>query len=225
MPPVGGLESRVMGGLYEPTKRVLDVIAAAAGLVAVGWAIGLIYLVVRLTSRGPGFFIQQRAGRNGRPFPLVKFRTMRTDHVHDPDPSIVITDADPAVTPLGGGLRRFKLDELPQLFNVLAGQMSIVGPRPTVPEQVAEYGPFEHQRLTVPPGITGLAQINGGTALTWPERIEWDVWYVHHRSLGLDLRIFLATFAAMFRGTESRPRRVREVHPDWRPPEELADTQ
>jgi putative colanic acid biosynthesis UDP-glucose lipid carrier transferase len=197
-----------MGGMYEPTKRVLDFIAAAAGLVAVGWAIGLIYLVVRLTSRGPGFFIQQRAGRNGRPFPLVKFRTMRTDHVHDPDPSIVITDADPAVTPLGGGLRRFKLDELPQLFNVLEGNMSLVGPRPHANTHNEEYRTLIQGymlRHKVKPGITGLAQVSGWRGETdtlekMQRRIECDHRYIREWSLWMDIKILLRTIWVVIRG-------------------------
>ena len=149
---------------------------------------------------------------------------MRADHVHDPDPSVVITVSHAAVTPVGRLLRRARLDELPQLFNVLAGQMSLVGPRPTVPEQVAEYDDFKRQRLTVAPGITGLAQVNGGTGLTWPERIEWDVYYVHHGSLWLDLKIFVLTFTRTLSGADKRARRLGEVHPDWVAPGRGSDS-
>jgi len=173
----------------------------------------LAYALVRLTSGGGGFYIQDRAGRDGRIFPLVKFRTMRADHVHDPNPSIVIDEQHEAVTAVGRLLRRYKLDEIPQLFNVLAGHMSLVGPRPTVPEQIAGYDDFQRQRLLVPPGITGLAQINGGTGLTWDERIEWDVYYVHRRSALLDLKILLLTVVGVLSGLEKRVRRLGEVHP------------
>ncbi len=203
-----------MGRGYEITKRLLDLLAAAVGLALLSWLILLIYLLVRMTSRGRGFFVQARAGRNGQIFCLVKFRTMRADHIHDPDPAIVITGGHEAVTPVGRWLRRLKLDELPQLFNVLAGQMSLVGPRPTVPEQVAEYGPFQRRRLLVSPGITGLAQINGGTGLSWEERIEWDVYYVQRRGLLLDLKILLRTFVSVLARPERRVRRLGEVHPE-----------
>ena len=202
-----------MGRCYQIAKRVFDFAAAAVGLVLLGWLLLAIYVLVRCTSRGGGFFVQQRAGRDGRALPLVKFRTMRADHVHDPDASIVISSDHAGVTAVGRALRKLKLDELPQLLNVVTGQMSLVGPRPTVPEQVAEYGAFQRRRLLVRPGITGLAQVNGGTALTWDERIEWDVYYVDHRSAWMDLRILLRTFGCLLGGTERRVRRFREVHP------------
>ena len=210
-----------MGQGYLITKRALDFLAAVVGLILLGWLLLLIYILVRVTSPGSGFFVQARSGRAGKLFGLIKFRTMRADHVHDPDPSVVITTEHSAVTGVGRLLRKFKLDEAPQLFNVLAGQMSLVGPRPTVPEQVAEYDDFKRQRLIAPPGVTGLAQINGGTGLTWDERIEWDVYYVHTRSLWGDLRILLATPVAMLTGTDKNPRRFREVHPDWDGPSPL----
>ena len=202
-----------MRRFYEITKRLLDVVVAAVLLVLLLPVMVVIYVLVRITSPGPGLFSQQRVGKDGRIFRLVKFRTMRADHRHDPDPSIVITPTHEAVTPLGRFLRRFKLDELPQLLNVLAGEMSLVGPRPTVPEQVAEYDDFKRRRLEVPPGITGLAQVNGGTALSWDERIEWDVYYVDHRGFWMDLKILARTFLALLVGTERRVRRLAEVHP------------
>ena len=201
-----------MRRFYEIAKRLLDVVAAAVLLVLLLPLMVVIYLLVRISSPGPGLFCQDRVGKNGRIFRLVKFRTMRADHRHDPDPSIVITPAHEAVTPLGRFLRRFKLDELPQLLNVLAGEMSLVGPRPTVPEQVAEYDDFKRRRLEVPPGITGLAQVNGGTALSWDERIEWDVYYVDHRGFWMDLKILAWTFLTLLIGTERRVRRLAEIH-------------
>ncbi len=203
-----------MSNGYEITKRVFDLIAVIAGLAVLSPFMLIFYLLVRCTSRGGGFFVQGRAGRDGRLFRMVKFRTMRADHKHDPDPTIVITDTHEAVTPVGHFLRKFKLDELPQLFNVLAGHMSLVGPRPTVPEQVEKYGEFERRRLLARPGITGLAQINGGTGLTWPERIEWDVYYVEHRTLMTDLKILLRTAVSLIIGTEKNIRRFRDVHPE-----------
>lgn len=203
-----------MSGAYEITKRVFDFVVAAVAAVALSWLLLLIYLLVRCSSRGRGLFVQGRAGRDGRIFRLLKFRTMRADHVHDPDPSIVIAGDDDAVTPVGRLLRRLKLDELPQLFNVLAGHMSLVGPRPTVPEQVAEYDDFKRRRLSVPPGITGLAQVNGDTTLTWDERIEWDVYYVDRRSFWMDLKLLAVTAWVVVVGTSRRVRRFAEVHPE-----------
>jgi len=203
-----------MSGTYDIAKRAFDLVVAGVLIVLLAVPMGVIYLLIRCTSRGGGLFVQDRAGRDGRIFRLVKFRTMRADHVHDPDPSIVIASDDAAVTGVGRLLRKFKLDELPQLFNVMVGDMSLVGPRPTVPEQVAAYDEFKRQRLRVTPGVTGLAQVNGGTALTWDERIEWDVYYVDHRSLWLDLKILARTFLAVLVGTEKHVRRFAEVHPD-----------
>jgi len=203
-----------MDWCYRITKRVFDFIAAGVGLVLLSPLMLVIYLLVRLTSRGRGFFVQERAGMDGRIFRLIKFRTMRAGHVHDPDPAIVIDSRHEGLTAVGRLLRKFKLDELPQLLNVLTGRMSLVGPRPTVPEQVAEYDDFKRQRLLARPGITGLAQVNGGTALTWDERIEWDVHYVHHRSGWMDLKILLLTPVSLLIGTERRVRRFRDVHPE-----------
>jgi len=195
---------------YRITNRLFDLLAAGLVLLVLSPAMLVLYLLVRAGSGGPGFFVQDRAGMGGKVFPLVKFRTMKASHAHNPDPTIVITDSDADVTAVGRFLRRTKLDELPQLFNVLAGQMSLVGPRPTVPEQIPGYTAFQRRRLEVPPGITGLAQVHGGTALTWPERIEWDVYYVEHRGWGTDARVLLATLAALFRGTEKRVLRLQD---------------
>ncbi len=201
-----------MNSSYEITKRVFDFAAAAVGLAVLSPFILIFYLLVRCTGRGGGFYIQDRVGNAGRVFRMIKFRTMRADHEHDPDPTIVIASAHEDVTPVGRFLRKFKLDELPQLFNVLAGRMSLVGPRPTVPEQVAGYGEFERRRLLARPGITGLAQVHGGTALTWPERIEWDVYYVERRCWSMDIKILMRTALALVVGTEKNVRRFRDVH-------------
>jgi len=199
-----------MGKGYEFGKRVFDLAAAAVAVVLLAPAMAIVWLLIRATSPGPGLFVQDRAGKDGRRFRLMKFRTMRADHAHDPDPSVVIADDHQAVTAVGRFLRRFKLDELPNLFNVLAGDMSLVGPRPTVPEQVAGYDDFQRRRLRVRPGITGLAQVNGGTGLTWDERIEWDVYYVAHPSAWMDLKILAATAGALLAGTEKRVRRFAD---------------
>ena len=133
-------------------------------------------LLVKLTSRGPILFVQERTGLSGHPFALLKFRTMRADRIPDPAEIVPLDHTD--VTRVGRFLRRFKIDEMPQLIQVLTGHMSLVGPRPTLPDQTDAYDDFRRQRLLVRPGITGLAQIHGNTALSWDQRILFDIAYV-----------------------------------------------
>jgi lipopolysaccharide/colanic/teichoic acid biosynthesis glycosyltransferase len=172
--------------------RALDVVLAAALLVVTSPLVALAALASRLESRGPVFYRQLRVGRDGQPFELWKLRTM-VPGAESMGAGIYVVEGDPRITRTGRVLRRFSLDELPNLVNVLRGEMSIVGPRPTVQEQVDRYTDRQRRRLEVRPGITGWAQINGRTSLPWPERIELDVWYVEHRSLRLDLRILART--------------------------------
>jgi lipopolysaccharide/colanic/teichoic acid biosynthesis glycosyltransferase len=172
--------------------RALDVALAAALLVVTAPLLALAALAIRLESRGPVFYRQLRVGRDGEPFELWKLRTM-VPGAESMGAGIYVVEGDPRITRTGRLLRRFSLDELPNLVNVLRGEMSIVGPRPTVQEQVDRYTDRQRRRLEVKPGITGWAQINGRTSLPWPERIELDVWYVEHRSLRLDLRILART--------------------------------
>jgi lipopolysaccharide/colanic/teichoic acid biosynthesis glycosyltransferase len=171
---------------------VVDVAFAGLGLAVASPLLIVAGAAIRLTSRGPVIYRQRRVGRGGEPFDLYKLRTMRmgADPVGVGTP--VLPD-DPRVTGVGRVLRRFSLDEIPNLVNVLRGEMAIVGPRPTVQEQVDRYTERQRRRLEVKPGITGWAQVNGRTSLSWPERIELDVWYVEHRSLWLDLRILAKT--------------------------------
>jgi lipopolysaccharide/colanic/teichoic acid biosynthesis glycosyltransferase len=173
-------------------SRALDVVLAAALLVVTAPLLALAALAIRLESRGPVFYRQLRVGRDGEPFELWKLRTM-VPGAESMGAGIYVVEGDPRITRTGRLLRRFSLDELPNLVNVLRGEMSIVGPRPTVQEQVDRYTDRQRRRLEVKPGITGWAQINGRTSLPWPERIELDVWYVEHRSLRLDLRILART--------------------------------
>ena len=167
-------------------------VLAAALLVVTAPLLALAALAIRLESRGPVFYRQLRVGRDGEPFELWKLRTM-VPGAESMGAGIYVLEGDPRITRTGRLLRRFSLDELPNLVNVLRGEMSIVGPRPTVQEQVDRYTDRQRRRLEVRPGITGWAQINGRTSLPWPERIELDVWYVEHRSLRLDLRILART--------------------------------
>jgi lipopolysaccharide/colanic/teichoic acid biosynthesis glycosyltransferase len=173
-------------------SRILDVVLAAALLVVTAPLLGLAALAIRLESGGPVFYRQLRVGREGRPFELWKLRTM-VSGAESLGAGIYVLEGDTRITRVGRLLRRFSLDELPNLVNVLRGEMAIVGPRPTVQEQVDRYTERQLRRLEVKPGITGWAQINGRTSLPWPERIELDVWYVEHRSLRLDLRILART--------------------------------
>ncbi len=173
-------------------SRALDVVLAAVLLVVAAPLLGLAALAIRLESRGRVFYRQRRVGRYGRPFELWKLRTM-VPGAETMGAGVYVLEGDPRITRVGRLLRRFSFDELPNLLNVLKGEMALVGPRPTVQEQVDRYTERQLRRLEVKPGITGWAQINGRTSLPWPERIELDVWYVEHRSLRLDLRILART--------------------------------
>jgi lipopolysaccharide/colanic/teichoic acid biosynthesis glycosyltransferase len=156
-------------------------------------------IAIKLTSRGPVIYRQRRIGRAGTPFEVYKLRTMRlgADPVGVGTPVLA---SDPRVTSVGRVLRRFSLDEVPNLVNVLRGDMAVVGPRPTLEAQVDLYTPRQRRRLEVKPGLTGWAQVNGRAGIPWAERIELDVWYVDHRSLGLDLRIFGRTLRQLLTG-------------------------
>lgn len=182
--------------LYPIIKRAFDFTVAFVALAALSPLLLLLALAIYIDNPGPVFYVHERVGRHGRPFPFYKFRTMvvgadRIGKGYEVDPG------DARITRLGTFLRRWHIDELPQLLNVLKGEMSIVGPRPTLAYQVAEYTPEQRRRLEALPGLTGLAQVNGLNALTWQERIRWDVYYVDHASLLLDARIILRTFGAI----------------------------
>ncbi|HZB06040.1 MAG TPA: sugar transferase [Thermoleophilaceae bacterium] len=172
--------------------RPLDAALAALLLAIASPLLALAAIAIRVESRGPVFYRQRRVGHGGQPFDLWKLRTM-VPGAETMGDGIYVIEGDPRITRIGRLLRRFSLDELPNLVNVLKGEMAIVGPRPTVQEQVDRYTERQLRRLEVKPGITGWAQVNGRTSLSWPERIELDVWYVEHRSLWLDLRILART--------------------------------
>jgi len=176
-------------------KRALDLAVSLSALVALSPVLLLIAVLVRSRLGSPVLFSQQRPGRGGRPFRLLKFRTM-TD-ARDPSGKLR-PDAD-RLTPLGRRLRALSLDELPELWNVLRGEMSLVGPRPLLVEYLGRYSPEQARRHEVRPGLTGWAQVNGRNATTWEERLRLDVWYVDHRSLWLDLRILARTVVLVFR--------------------------
>jgi lipopolysaccharide/colanic/teichoic acid biosynthesis glycosyltransferase len=179
--------------------RVADLALAALGLLVGAPIVAVSAAAIKLTSRGPVIYRQQRVGREGQAFEVYKLRTMRmgADPVGVGTP--VLQD-DPRVTRVGRFLRRFSLDEIPNLVNVLRGEMAIVGPRPTLAAQVELYTPSQLRRLEVKPGLTGWAQVNGRAGIPWEERIELDVWYVDNRSPRLDLRILGRTFRMLTTG-------------------------
>jgi lipopolysaccharide/colanic/teichoic acid biosynthesis glycosyltransferase len=177
---------------YALTKRGFDLLVAVAAAIVTAPLMLAIALAIRLEDRGPAMLRQSRVGLDGEDFDLLKFRTMVPD-AHRLGTGWLIAEHDPRITRVGRVLRKWSLDELPQVFNVLRGDMSIVGPRPTLRYQVDQYTPHQRRRLAVRPGITGWAQIRGRNTLGWPQRIELDVWYVEHQSLRLDVEILLRT--------------------------------
>jgi len=181
-------------------NRALDAAAAAAGLAAAAPVLGLAALAIKLHDGGPILFRQRRVGKDGVEFELLKLRTMVVD-AETRGAGFAVDEGDPRITSAGRILRRLSLDELPQLWNVLRGDMSLIGPRPTLRYQVETYTERQRRRLEVKPGITGWAQIHGRARLPWEERIELDVWYIEHRSPRLDLKILARTPLALFSGT------------------------
>jgi lipopolysaccharide/colanic/teichoic acid biosynthesis glycosyltransferase len=180
-------------------SRAFDVLIASLLLVVTSPLLLAALIAIRLESKGSPIYKQLRIGKDGEPFELLKLRTMVTGAEHI-GAGLAINEGDPRITRVGAILRRFSLDELPNLFNVLRGELAIVGPRPTIPAQVDQYTERQRRRLEVKPGISGWAQVNGRAALPWHERIELDVWYVDHRSFGLDLKILAMTARMLVTG-------------------------
>jgi lipopolysaccharide/colanic/teichoic acid biosynthesis glycosyltransferase len=181
-------------------RRSVDVVVAALALALSAPLLALAMLAVRLESAGPVIYRQRRVGRHGRQFDVLKLRTM-VDGAEHIGAGLAVNENDSRITRVGALLRRASLDELPNLLNVLRGDMSLIGPRPTIPIQVARYTERQRGRLAIKPGITGWAQVNGRTALPWERRIELDLYYVAHRSLALDLRILWRTLAMVLGGS------------------------
>jgi lipopolysaccharide/colanic/teichoic acid biosynthesis glycosyltransferase len=179
--------------------RAADVAIAALALALAAPVLALAALAVRLESPGHVLYRQRRVGRCGREFDVLKLRTM-VSGAEGMGAGLAVDQGDPRITRVGAFLRRTSIDELPNLVNVLRGEMAIVGPRPTVPVQVAQYTDRQRGRLAVRPGITGWAQVNGRATLPWAERIELDLWYVEHRSPLLDLRILVRTVRLVTHG-------------------------
>jgi lipopolysaccharide/colanic/teichoic acid biosynthesis glycosyltransferase len=181
-------------------NRALDVAGASLGLVLASPLLAASALAIKLEDGGPVLYKQRRVGKDGEEFELLKLRTMVED-AESQGAGWAVNEGDPRITRAGRALRRLSLDELPQLWNVVRGDMSLIGPRPTLRYQVEKYTERQRRRLEVRPGITGWAQIHGRAALPWEERIELDVWYVEHRTPRLDAKILLRTPLALFGGT------------------------
>jgi exopolysaccharide biosynthesis polyprenyl glycosylphosphotransferase len=214
--PVAGLpllhvEHPELDGSRKVLKGLFDRVAALGGLVALSPLLLVVAFLIKVTSAGPVMFRQTRVGRDGREFTVLKFRTMvqdaearkrdLKDYNEHPGGVLFKMKSDPRITAVGRRLRRYSLDELPQLFNVVRGEMSLVGPRPPLPEEVAQYGGDVYRRLAVKPGMTGLWQVNGRSDLTWEESVRLDLRYVDNWTLALDLQIMWKTWSAVFKGS------------------------
>ncbi len=180
-------------------RRLFDIAVSLVGAAVTAPFVGLLAAAVRLESPGHPIYRQTRVGRDGREFEIYKLRTM-VRGAEFTGAGMAINEGDARITKVGNWLRRYSLDELPNLWNVLRGEMSIIGPRPTIPVQVEQYTERQRRRLAVKPGITGWAQVNGRASLPWSERIELDIWYVEHQSLGVDVEILSRTVRMVFNG-------------------------
>jgi lipopolysaccharide/colanic/teichoic acid biosynthesis glycosyltransferase len=186
------------GGGHTVT-RLIDLVVSSLALALSSPVLLLLMLAIRIESPGSPIYRQRRIGLHGEPFEMLKLRTMVSGAEHQ-GAGLAVNYGDPRITRVGHLLRRFSIDELPNLVNVLRGEMSLVGPRPTIQAQVDQYTPLQRRRLEVKPGITGWAQINGRASLPWNERIELDIWYVDHRTLRLDLAILWKTVRLLVSG-------------------------
>ncbi|HTQ69543.1 MAG TPA: sugar transferase [Solirubrobacteraceae bacterium] len=181
-------------------RRMIDIVVSAGALLLASPLLLAAAVAIRLESPGPVLYRQRRSGLHGRPFELLKLRTMVTGAEHI-GAGLAINEDDPRITRVGALLRRTSLDELPNLVNVLRGDMSLIGPRPTLPAQVEQYTERQRGRLSIKPGITGWAQVNGRASLPWPERIELDLYYIEHRSLPLDVEILRRSVGLVLGGS------------------------
>ena len=214
-PAEAGLPARRSQGPSDAARRAFDLAASLVASLFTAPVVALLAAAIRLESPGHPLYTQTRVGRDGRLFAIYKLRTMVMG-AEFIGAGLAIQEGDERITRLGRFLRRYSLDELPNLWNVLRGEMSIVGPRPTLPVQVEQYTPRQRGRLAVKPGITGWAQINGRASLPWSERIELDLWYVEHRSLLLDARIVGRTLGMVLAGKGL----YKGERGGWHPPEE-----
>jgi lipopolysaccharide/colanic/teichoic acid biosynthesis glycosyltransferase len=199
-----------MGSRRDAVNRAADIALAGVGLALATPVLAVAALAIKLEDGGPVLFRQTRVGRDGEDFELLKLRSMTVGAEHT-GAGFAVDRGDARITRVGRVLRRTSVDELPQLWNVLRGDMSVIGPRPTLRYQVDRYTDDQRRRLEIRPGLTGWAQVQGRATLAWAERIELDVWYVDHRSPSLDLKILLRTPLALFGGT------YRGASGGWRP--------
>jgi lipopolysaccharide/colanic/teichoic acid biosynthesis glycosyltransferase len=181
-------------------RRAVDIVVSSVALALSAPILALAALAVRLDSPGPVLYRQPRSGLDGREFEVLKLRTM-VSGAERIGAGLAVDAGDPRITRVGAFLRRTSLDELPNLLNVLRGEMSLIGPRPTLPVQVAQYSERQRGRLAIKPGITGWAQVNGRASLPWAQRIELDLYYIEHRSLALDVKILRRTVAMVLGGS------------------------
>jgi lipopolysaccharide/colanic/teichoic acid biosynthesis glycosyltransferase len=181
-------------------RRSIDIVGGTLALIVAAPVIAVAMVAIRIESRGHPIYRQRRVGKGGREFDLLKLRTM-VDGAEHVGAGLAINENDPRVTRVGAFLRRTSLDELPNLLSVVRGELSFIGPRPTIPVQVARYTERQRGRLAIRPGITGWAQVNGRASLPWSERIELDLYYIEHRSLALDARILWRTVVIVLGGS------------------------
>ena len=208
--PMIGIREAGISGLGRVVKRGIDVTIAIVGLVLTAPLMGLLALVIKMESPGPILFAQERVGKNGRLFTLYKFRSMVADAedkkeilrpLNEADGPLFKIKNDPRTTRLGRWMRRFSIDELPQLYNVLTGDMSLVGPRPPLPAEVEQYLEWQKRRLEVAPGLTGLSQVSGRSELTFDETALLDIYYIENWSPALDTKIMLQTIPRVLFGS------------------------
>lgn len=192
-------------------KRLIDILVSSIGLILVLPVFIIVALLIKFTTPGPIFFKQERVGKNKKSFQIYKFRTMKVDK--EAEDNLDFSKDRERLTPFGKLLRRTKIDEIPQLYNVLKGDMSLVGPRPTVKKQVDKYTEYEMRRLDMKPGMTGLAQVNGNITLPWEQRIEYDIEYIRNFSIIMDLKILFKTVAIVIFG-EDKFKKTKETDPN-----------
>ncbi|UTI64722.1 sugar transferase [Paraconexibacter antarcticus] len=201
--------------MSDRVRRVVDVLVSAAVLAVTSPVLLVAMLLIRLESPGHPIYRQRRSGLHGHEFDVLKLRTM-VSGAEFIGAGLAVDAGDARITKVGAVLRRTSIDELPNLVNVLRGEMSLIGPRPTLPHQVAQYTDRQRGRLAVKPGLTGWAQVNGRASLPWSERIELDLWYIEHRSLALDAKILWRTVGVLFAGGSDS---YRGATGGWRPPD------
>ncbi len=182
-------------------KRQMDIWVSMISLIVLAIPLFIVALLIKLDSKGPVFFLQERIGKDGKIFKMIKFRTM-VQGAANMGAGLEIVKNDSRVTKVGKFLRRLRIDEYPQLFQILLGQMSLVGPRPAFPHHLEKYTEEEKKRLRVRPGFTNMDILKGGNALSWKERIQWDLWYIDHWSLWLDIKIILGSFRVVITGED-----------------------